>query len=92
MALENKVLNLYNEREGEPDLMDVEGLCKYLDVKKSWVYQHIRDIPHFKLCGLLRFDKAKIDAWLESQEVQCGGKEKKKPKGRRLDGRRDLRR
>ena len=86
------VLKLYNGREGKPGLMDVEWLCAYISEKKSWVYQHIKEIPHYKLCGHLRFRKEKIDAWLESQEVQIGGKEKEKPKGRRLDGRRDLRR
>ena len=76
MSVAKPILNLYNTPEGKPGLMTLEELCAYISVNKSWVYQHIRDIPHFKLCGLLRFRQEQIDAWLESQEVTTDGSRK----------------
>jgi len=69
--------------EGKPKLMDTGDLAEYLNVPKSWVYQHVKEIPHFKLCGLLRFEQAKIDQWLASQEVKVDNNSKRKPSGSR---------
>lgn len=89
MSVAKPILNLYNGREGEPgEIMTLDELCVYLKVKKSWVYQNIRDIPHYKMCGHLRFKRVKIDAWFESQEVKDASSKKAKQKRSRLVSRR----
>jgi len=49
-------------------IFDVKGLCKYLSVSDKWVYErtHLKEIPHLKVQGLLRFRKRDIDKWLDS--------------------------
>lgn len=86
MPVAKPVLKLYNGREGKPGLMTPDELCAYLGVEKPWIYQqtHAKKIPHLKVCGLLRFRKEEIDAWLESQEVINASNKKAKQKGRRL--------
>ena len=78
MPVAKPVLNLYNTPEGKPGLMTLDELCAYISVNKSWVYQHIRDIPHFKLCGLLRFKQDEIDEWLASKQVKASDKGSKR--------------
>lgn len=43
----------------------VEGLAKYLKTTPKWVYNHLPDLPKFKMDGLLRFRKAVIDSFFE---------------------------
>ncbi|MCK5504421.1 MAG: helix-turn-helix domain-containing protein [Thermodesulfovibrionia bacterium] len=52
-------------------IFDVEGLADYLRVSKKWIYErtHLKEIPHIKINGTLRFRKKKIDKWLESYNV-----------------------
>ena len=57
-------------------IMNVKELAEYLGQKPSWVYSHIRMIPHTKKGGLLMFKKSCIDKWLDpdyypvSEDVQ----------------------
>ncbi len=46
-------------------VLGVKELAEYLGQKPSWVYTHIRMIPHTKKGGLLMFKKSTIDKWLE---------------------------
>ncbi len=48
----------------------VEGLAKYLDTTPKWVYNHVHELPHFKLDGLLRFRKAAIDRMFEEGKAK----------------------
>lgn len=68
-------LNLILENNGkkvEDDIIfDVPGLAKYLNVSKQWVYErtHLKEIPHIKKQGLLRFRKKDIDKWLNKDTI-----------------------
>lgn len=54
--------------EAEDTIFDVRGLCDYLHVSDKWVYErtHLKEIPHLKVNGLLRFRKRDMDKWLLS--------------------------
>lgn len=50
-------------------IMDVDGLCKYLSVQRKWVLQRTckNEIPCYRLSGKeLRFRQSEIDAWLKA--------------------------
>jgi excisionase family DNA binding protein len=49
-------------------LLTVEQLCELLQVKKDWVYDHVRagDIPFVRVGNLLRFREDRINEWLEA--------------------------
>jgi excisionase family DNA binding protein len=49
----------------EQELMTVNDLSASLRIKPSWIYQHIGDIPHYKIGAMLRFDRERIQEWLE---------------------------
>jgi excisionase family DNA binding protein len=52
-------------------IFTMDDLAQYFQVTKSWVYNHIHELPHYKLGGrLLRFRKEAIDRWLETQKVE----------------------
>jgi hypothetical protein len=67
----------------EDTIFDVPGLCEYLHVSKSWVYErtHLNEIPFIKLSGKqakglhgrtsnkILFKKSVIDNWLERNKV-----------------------
>ncbi len=48
----------------------VETLAEYLKTTTKWVYNHILDLPHFKIDGLLRFRKSAIDRMFEKRNTQ----------------------
>jgi excisionase family DNA binding protein len=52
-------------------VFDVKDLSKYLKVSHKWIYErtHLKEIPHKKRKGLVRFRKKDIDKWLESHNV-----------------------
>lgn len=61
-----------NGNHGSEDIIfDVEGLADYLRVSKQWIYErtHLKEIPHLKIDGQLRFRKKYIDKWLSSYDV-----------------------
>ncbi len=47
-------------------IFTVETLAKYLVTTPKWVYNHLAEIPHFKVDGLLRFRKRVIDQFFEA--------------------------
>ena len=55
----------------EDIIFDLKGLCEYLSVSEQWVYNrvHLKEIPHLKIGGVLRFQKKQIDKWLNSFNV-----------------------
>jgi len=56
----------------EDDIVfDVQRLAEYLNVSKQWIYErsHLKEIPHIKKQGLLRFRKREIDKWLDSDKI-----------------------
>ena len=48
--------------------LDVRGLSKYLNIKPSTLYAWVAQgkIPALKIHGLVRFQRAAIDQWVES--------------------------
>lgn len=54
-------------------IFDVDGLAEYLKASPAWIYQQtsLKQIPHFKIGGLLRFKKSKIDKWLAASEFSA---------------------
>jgi len=61
-----------NGRHEEKDfILDVPGLADYLEVSKQWIYErtHLKEIPHLKIDGQLRFRKKAVDKWLDSFNV-----------------------
>lgn len=48
-------------------LLNINELSQYLGIKKSTVYAwiHGKRIEYIKVGRLVKFDKRKIDAWLE---------------------------
>lgn len=75
--------SLANNGKAEADIIfDVKGLCEYLSVSPKWVYDktHFKELPHYKVGGLLRFRKKDIDKWLNAYSVPAiNGATKTKP-------------
>jgi len=38
------------------ELWTVQEIAKNYRLKESWIYQHMAELPHFKLGNLVRFD------------------------------------
>jgi excisionase family DNA binding protein len=57
--------------EAENVIFDVQGLAEYLKVSPKWIYDrtHLKEIPHYKIRGQLRFRKREIDKWLNTYRV-----------------------
>lgn len=58
-------------RYEEDAIFNVESLADYLKVSRQWLYErtHLKEIPHIKIDGQLRFRKKNIDKWLDSFNV-----------------------
>ena len=46
------------------ELLTVDELARRWRLKPSWVYQHIGELPHFKLGNLVRFDPDELEEHL----------------------------
>jgi len=49
------------------ELWDVHQLAKKWGLKASWIYQHIHELPHYKLGNHVRFDPHKLEQFLEEK-------------------------
>lgn len=58
-------------RHEEDVIFNVESLADYLKVSRQWLYErtHLKEIPHIKIDGQLRFRKSAIDKWLNSFNI-----------------------
>lgn len=56
---------LLNQEPAGDTVYTVDTLAKYLRTTSKWVYNHIHELPHFKVDGLLRFRKTAIDKLFE---------------------------
>jgi excisionase family DNA binding protein len=54
-----------NGKHEDETIFDVQGLKDYLKVSRQWIYErtHLKEIPHMKIDGQLRFRKKEIDKW-----------------------------
>jgi excisionase family DNA binding protein len=70
-----KVLNelrpLLHVKQDQDEILDVPALAAYLKVSVKWIYErtHLKEIPHIKAGGQLRFRKKVIDRWLDSYGI-----------------------
>lgn len=48
-------------------LWDIRDVSGYLKVKIKTIYAMVPKLPHYRIGKLIRFQKAEIDAWLESK-------------------------
>lgn len=55
--------------KGGDTIFDVEGLARYLCVRRSWIYGNVKLLPHYRVGQRPKFKKSQIDAWLESQKA-----------------------
>ena len=55
----------------DTSLMTIEDLAEYLKVTRRTIYDWLKHnkIPELKLIGQWRFQKQKIDAWLEHKAI-----------------------
>ena len=59
-----------------PDrLLDVREAAALLNVRESWIYQHVREraedkLPHIKLGKYIRFSTQALTQWLESRQLR----------------------
>jgi len=55
----------------QDEIFDVPALASYLKVSVKWIYErtHLKEIPHIKAGGQLRFRKRDIDTWLDSYQI-----------------------
>ncbi len=53
-------------------LLTPTDICELLNIRKSKLYDltHKREIPFFKINGLLRFRQSQIEKWINSKEVR----------------------
>jgi hypothetical protein len=69
-----EVLKLFigTGKEPEDAVFDKEGLATYLHVDVSWIDKHIgnRAIPHFHAGKYVRFQKGRIDRWIEDRMIE----------------------
>jgi predicted DNA-binding transcriptional regulator AlpA len=61
----------------EMKLLNVGECAEKIRMKKSWVYEHVRNrcpesekLPHLKIGAFVLFDSDDIDRWLEAQKVK----------------------
>ena len=62
------------ERKTNPpseSLWDSNDVAAYIKASRSWVYMQAQAgrLPHFKVCGFVRFDPEVIRAWVRGENV-----------------------
>jgi excisionase family DNA binding protein len=52
-------------------IFDVPELCSYLHVSNKWIYKrtHLKEIPHYKVEGVLLFKKQEIEKWITGYRI-----------------------
>ncbi len=65
-----------NGRHEDDTIFSVQGLKGYLHVSDKWIYErtHLKEIPHLKVNGFLRFRKKEIDKWLNSFNIPAASR------------------
>jgi excisionase family DNA binding protein len=67
----NELKPLLLSKNNQDEIFDVPSLAAYLKVSAKWIYErtHLKEIPHIKAGGQLRFRKTEIDRWLDSYRI-----------------------
>ena len=70
IAVIEKIKPLFGGKPGKEvdDILDVQTVASYLNVKPTWVYKQIeyKAIPHFHAGKYPRFRRSEIDAWTKT--------------------------
>src|SRR5512136_1907618 len=55
------------------EFLPVDELSQYLGIKKSSLYSLVekREIPHYRIGRLVRFEKSEIDGWMDGHREEC---------------------
>ena len=63
---------VYDGEGGMKKLINIKKLAEYLDTKVSTIYSwiHMKQIPHYKVGRLVKFDVAEIDKWLQERKQE----------------------
>jgi excisionase family DNA binding protein len=66
-----KPLLLRKIQKEDETFLTVKDLQIYLKVSQQWIYErtHLKEIPHIKIDGQLRFRKKDIDKWVSSFSI-----------------------
>ena len=62
----------------QDEVFTVQEMAHYLRIKPLTIYKHASGgrLPGFKVGSHWRFKKATIDQWIQSQEINNGGRAK----------------
>lgn len=52
-------------------LVRVDAVCRFLDLERTWVYEHQRELGACKLDGALRFDAAEVRRYQRDCRVKA---------------------
>ena len=55
------------------DLLTVDDVAALLKVKKSWVYEHLDQIPHVRLGRYVRFEFSAVSQFVQRQRKNYAG-------------------
>ena len=69
--LEARTSLLFGDKDSMKRFVGVKQLAEELGVKRGTLYLwvHMRQIPHFKIGRLVKFDPKEIDGWLKDKAV-----------------------
>lgn len=60
--------------QSEP-LLTVRQLAGLFNMTPSFIYDHLKEIPHVRLGRAVRFRLSHVEAWLETIEITAGGRQ-----------------
>jgi len=49
------------------ELWNIQQLAEKWKLKSSWIYQHLHELPHYKLGNHVRFDPQELEQFLIEQ-------------------------
>jgi hypothetical protein len=67
---ENLKSCIVNAASAEDVIFTVDTLATYLQTTPKWVYNHLAELPHFKVDGLLRFRRRMIEKYFEHNPLK----------------------
>ncbi len=55
------------------EILNIKELSQYLNCSISSIRKLIRDnqIPYFRICSKICFNKKQIDAWVQDKTIKC---------------------
>lgn len=55
-------------RSSPQSLWDVEDVATRLAVRPRWVYEHLSELPHYRVGRYVRFEAAEVEEWIRQQQ------------------------